>query len=71
MWFADGQTVLTNGRIDGQSGIWRISVKGDPPVRLNLDSEDVTEVRASMDGRRVTFTRRFQLEREVWEYRPR
>jgi Tol biopolymer transport system component len=69
MWFSDGEAILTSGRIDDQSGIWRISLKGSPPVRLKLDFDDVTEVRASMDGRRIAFTRTFQREREVWEYR--
>jgi hypothetical protein len=71
MWFADGESVLTSGRFGAQSGVWRVFVNGPAPVRLNLDSDDITEVRASADGRRVTFTRRFQRQREVWEYRRR
>lgn len=70
MWFSDGNSLITNGGIDGKSGMWRIFLRGDAPVvRLKLDFEDVTEVRASMDGRRVAFTRPFQRQREVWAYR--
>lgn len=69
MWFADGHSLITNGGLEGKSGMWRLSLRGDAPVRLKLDFEDVTEVRASMDGRRVAFTRPFQRQREVWAYR--
>ena len=69
MWFSDGSSLITNGGIDGKSGMWRLSLRGDAPVRLKLDFEDVTEVRATRDGRRVAFTRPFQRQREVWAYR--
>jgi Tol biopolymer transport system component len=71
MWFSDGESVLTSGVIAGQDGVWRVFMNGRAPVRLNLDFQGITEPRVSMDGRRVTFTRRLQREGEVWEYKPK
>lgn len=67
-WFSDGQALVTSGRLNGRLGVWRLPVNG-PPVRLGLDLEDVTEVRAGVGGRRIAFTRRFQRNREIWSYR--
>jgi Tol biopolymer transport system component len=68
MWFSDGESVLTRGNFAGETGIWRIFVDGRAPVRLKLEADELSEARASMDGRRVTFTRILQRQGEVWEY---
>jgi Tol biopolymer transport system component len=69
MWFPGGDSVLASGRIEDRVGIWRLYVNGDPPVRLKLDANDVTEIRVSSDGQRIAYTRTAQAFREVWSFR--
>lgn len=70
IWFPDGQSVIASGRINGQAGVWRFYLDGRPPMRLNMDASEITEIRVSPDAQRIAFTRRAQANREVWSFVP-
>lgn len=65
MWFASGDAIITSGRVNGKQGIWRIPLDDSAPEALNIPASDVTEVRLSVDGRRIAFTRTNQLPNQI------
>ena len=69
-WTQDGQQVLfrrhpDTNRQDLKEELWRISVEGGEPQKLELEMDPLRHLRIHPDGKRIAFNSgRFQA--EVW-----
>jgi Tol biopolymer transport system component len=69
-WASDGQYILYGKTREGTEemvDLWRVSVKGGEPQKLDIAMSLLMHLRAHPDGQRIAFTAKTQNEKsEVW-----
>jgi Tol biopolymer transport system component len=67
-WTPDGSQILfgkNSSQLVGKSELWRISVEGGEPQKLELTIDNLMHMRVHLDGQRIVYTAG-EYKAEIW-----